>query len=96
MLLGHRVGDGDKMLVFYPFNIDSVVIVRLFSLQSRQGDTAAADQCVTGAAYNIAAYGADVEFAALHIGRNVLVGDVLTIHQLDNGNPQCLRQRLQQ
>ena len=37
----------------------------------------------------------DVEFAAHHVGGNVFVGDVLPVHQLNNGNAQSLSQRLQ-
>ena len=38
----------------------------------------------------------DIEFAPQYIGRNVFVDNVLSIHQFNKGNIQCLRQRLQQ
>ena len=67
-----------------------------FSLQRRQSDAAAADQRIAGTVHDISADGADIEFAAQHIGGGVLVDDVLSIHQLNDRNPQSLRQRLQQ
>ena len=45
---------------------------------------------------DVAAQGADEEPAPEHIGGAVPVGDVLTVHQLDHGDPQDLGQRLEQ
>ena len=96
MLLGHRVVEGNEMLVLHTFNGDRVVILCFFSLQSRQGNAAATDHRVSHAVEHIAADGTDIELAAQQIGGNVFIADVLPIHQLNDGNAQRLCQRLQQ
>ena len=88
--------DGDKMLVLYLFDGDPMILVCIFRFQGRQGDAAAADDRSTAAMNHIAANGADIEFAPKHIAGDVLVGDVLTVHQLNNRDTQGLSQRLQQ
>ena len=45
---------------------------------------------------DVAADGADVELAPHHIGGDVPVDNVLTVHQFNNRDPQSLSQRLQQ
>jgi len=49
MLLGHGVGDGDKVLVLHFFYGDPVGVVCVFRFQGGQGDTAAADHRTAGA-----------------------------------------------
>jgi len=96
MLLGHRVGDRDKMLILHLFDGEPMGIVIFFRLQGRQGNAAAADHRIAGAVNDIAADGANIEFAPQHIGGYIFVGDLLTVHQLDHGDAQRLCQRLQQ
>lgn len=62
MLLGHRVGDGDKILVLHIFNNDGMLMVSGFRFQWEQGNAAAADHCIAGAADYISADGTDIEF----------------------------------
>ena len=45
---------------------------------------------------DVAAQGADVEFSPQEIGGDIAVGDVLAVHQLDEGDPQGLGQGLEQ
>jgi CubicO group peptidase (beta-lactamase class C family) len=68
----------------------------LFCLQRRQGDAAAADQGAAHGVDHIAAHRTNIEFPPEQIGRKIVVGDGLAVHQLDNGDPQGLRQGLQQ
>ena len=96
MGLRHGVVDGDEMLVLHIFDGQRMVFVRLFRLQRRERDAATADHRISQCVDGIAADGADVELAAQHIGGNVFVADLLAVHQLDDGDPQCLSQRLQQ
>ena len=96
MLLCHRVGDGDKMLVLHILYGDGVINVSIFCLQRWQRNTAATDYCVSGAVDRISADRADIEFAPQHIGGDVSIGNMLAVHQLDHGNAQHMSQRLQQ
>ena len=95
MLLGHRVGDGNKMLILYFFYGDSVEFLRVFRFQSRQSDAAAADYRIAGAVDDISADRADIKLTPQHIGGNIFVGDVFPVHQLNNGDAQRLGQGLQ-
>ena len=96
MRLGHGMVDGDKMLIFHGFHCDAVVLIRRFRFQRRQSDTAAADQCISGAVKDVAAEGANIKLTPQQIGGDVLIDDGLPVHQLDDGNAQSFRQRLQQ
>ena len=95
MLLGHGVVDRDKVFVLHPLQGDGVRRLTVLCFQRGQGDTAAADEGVAHAVNDVAADGAYIEFAAQHIAADVLVGDVLAVHQLDQGEPQGLGQGLQ-
>ena len=95
MLLGHGVGDGDKMFIFHLFYNDTVIIIDIFCFQSGQGDTAATDHRVAGAGDCVSADRTDMEFATQHIGRNIFVGDLFAVHQFDDGDTEGLCQRLQ-
>ena len=95
MLLGHGMVDGDEMLILHAFHRDAMLLILIFRFQRRQGDAAAADHRRTHAMNRIAANGTDIEFPPQHIGRDILIGDLLPVHQLDDGNAQRLRQRLQ-
>ena len=90
MFYGHGVGDGDEMLIFHILHGDGVTVVRVFRLQRRQGNTAAADTGVSGSVDDIAADGADVELAPQHIGGDIPVCDVLAVHQFNDGDAQGL------
>ena len=96
MFLGHGMVNGDKMLIFHFFQSQQVVIVRLLRFQRGQRDAAAADDRVAKAVNSIAADGAYIEFAPQHIAGGVPVDDMLPVHQFNDGDAQCLRQRLQQ
>ena len=96
MFLGHGMVNGDKMLILHLFNSQQVIIVRFFRFQRRQRDAAAADNRVAKAVNGIAADGAYIEFAPQHIAGGVPVDDMLPVHQFNDGDAQCLRQRLQQ
>ena len=96
VLLGHRMGNGDKMLILHIFDGDSVITIRLFCLQGRQGDPAAADDGMAYAVDHITTDGANIEFGAQHIGRDILIDDMLPIHQFNHGDIQCLGQGLKQ
>ena len=96
VLLGHRMGNGDKMLILHTFDGNSVITVRLFCLQGRQGDPAAADDGMANAVDHITADGANIEFGAQHIGRDILIDDMLPVHQFNHGDIQRLGQGLQQ
>ena len=96
MLLGHGVVYGDEMLVFHLFDGDGVGVIGFLRFQGGQSNAAAADHRVTGGVDHVAAEGADIEFAPEHIGGNVLVDNLLPVHQLDDGNAQRLGQGLQQ
>ena len=61
MLLGHGVGDGDKMLVLHFFYGDPVVVVYILRFQSRQGNATAADHRIARAVNGISANGTDIE-----------------------------------
>ena len=95
MLLCHRMMDGDKMLVLYLFDGDPMILVGIFRFQGRQGDAAAADDRSSRAMDHIAANGADIKFSPKHIAGDVFVGDMLTVHQLNDADAQGLSQRLQ-
>ena len=84
------------MLIFHIFNRDAVVLVRVFGLQRGQRNAAAADQCISNAVDDIAADGTDIELAPHHVGGDILVFDMLTVHQFNDGDPQCLSQGLEQ
>ena len=94
--LGHGVGDGDEVLILHILDADCVAFVRLLRLQGRQSDAAAADDRTANAVDHIAAEGTHMEFGSQHVGGGVLVDDGLTVHQLDDGDVQCLGQWLQQ
>ena len=89
MLLGHRVVNGDKILVFHFFYGKG--IVGIFCFQSRKCNTAAADQGISQTVDHIAANGTHIEFAPEHIAGDVLIVNMLTIHQFNDGNAQSLR-----
>ena len=82
--------DGDKMFIFHILYGDPMVIIGFFSLQRGKRDAAAADHSASCAVDDVAADRADIELAAQHIGGDVLVGDMLTVHQFNDGNSQCL------
>ena len=96
MLLGHGVMDGDEMLVLHIFNGNGVVLIGLLRFQRRQADAAAADHRTAGAVDDITTEGADTELAPQQIGRDVSVDDGLSVHQLDDRDPQGLGQGLEQ
>ena len=96
MGLGHGVGDGEEYLVLYLFQGEGVVVVRLSRLQGRQSDAAAADHHITGAVDAVSTDGTDVKMTPEHVGAGVFVDDVLTVHQLNDRDPQSLSQGLQQ
>ena len=96
MLLGHGMTDRNEMFIFHLLYGDRMVIIGRFCLQRGKRDAATADNGITGTVKDIAADRADIEFTPQHIGRDVFVGDVFSVHQFNNGNPQSLRKRLQQ
>ena len=96
MLFCHGVGEGDIPFVLHFFDGYSMVIVTFLCFQWRQRDAAAADHRISGAVQHISANGANIELGTEHIGRGVLVNDLLAAHQFDNGDIQRLGQRLQQ
>ena len=72
---GHGVMDGDELLVFRLFDLDFMVFIQRFSLQSRKGHTAAADDGISHGVNDVAADGADIQFGAEQIGGRILVDD---------------------
>ena len=60
--------NGDEVLIFYLLDLDRMVFIRLFSLQSRKRHPAAADDCIPEGVDHIAADGADIQLGAKQIG----------------------------
>ena len=71
--------DGDEVLIFYRLDLDLVVLVRRFGLQSRKRHTAAADDRISQGVDHVAADGADVQLGAKQIGGSVLIDDRMSI-----------------
>ena len=95
MPFGHRVMDSDELLIFHILDGHHVVAVSIFRFQSGQRNTAAGSYNLAEGMDHIAADGTDIEFTAEHIGGDVFVGDMLSVHQFDDGNAQYLGQQLQ-
>ena len=96
MILGHGMVNRDEMLILYVFYGDAVVIICFLRFQRGQSNAAAADNGAAGAMDDIAAEGTDIELAPQHIGGDILIADMLSVHQLNHRDSQSLRQRLQQ
>ena len=94
MRLGHRMVNGNKMLILHALNADSMVFVGFFCFQGGEGNAAATDDRIPGAVDDIAADGTDVEFASQQVGGNVFIDNVFAVHQFNDGNTQGLGQRL--
>jgi len=90
MCFRHRVMDSDKMLILHILDGHRMVLVRFFRFHSRQGNAAAANHSISQRVDGIAADGTDIELAAKHIGRDIFVDDMLTIHQLDDRDAKRL------
>lgn len=90
----HGVMDGDELLIFHLFYLDFMVFIQRFSLQSRKGNTAAADHGIAHGVNDVAADGADIQFGAEQIGGLILVDDGITFHQLHDGDTQGGGERL--
>ena len=90
VLLGHGMGNGNEMLILNGCDAEDMAAVRFLCLLRRQGDSAAADEGVSGAVDDVPADGADVEFTAKHIGGGIFVDDVLAVHELYDRDVQCL------
>ena len=95
MPLTHGMLHRNIMLIFHIFDGDTMIIIRFFRFQSRQRNAAAADQGISHAVDHIPAHGAYIELSPQHIGRNIPVGNRLSVHQFNHRNPQRLGQRLQ-
>ena len=94
MPLLHGMVDGDKMLILHLFNGDGMIFVRFFRFQSRQGNAAATDHGISKGMHSIAADGTDIEQTSLHVGGDVPVNDMLSVHQLNDRDSQGLSQGL--
>ena len=95
VLFGHGVMNGDKVFIFHIFDGEQVVIVCHFCFQRGKGNAAAADQSASGAVDDVAADRADIKLTPQHIAGWIPVDNMLSVHQLDHRNPQCLGQGLQ-
>lgn len=91
---GHGVMDGDELLVFRLFDLDFMVFIQRFSLQSRKGHTVAADDGISHGVNDVAADGADIQFGAEQIGGRILVDDGIAFHQLHDGDTRGGGERL--
>ena len=96
MLLGHGVVDRQEHFIFHPLQGEGVFPVGFICFQRRQSHAAAADKSITGGMDHIAADGTHIELAPQQIGRAVSVGDLLAVHQFNDGDAQGLSQGLQQ
>lgn len=84
----HGMMDGDEMLVFYRLDLNLVVFVRRFGLQSRKRYTAAADDRIPQGVDHVAADGADVQLGAKQIGGSVLIDDSVALHEFHDGDTE--------
>lgn len=77
----HGVMDGDELLIFHLFYLDFMVFIQRFSLQSRKGNTAAADDGISQSMNHIATDGADIQLGAKQIAGFVLIDNRIALHQ---------------
>ncbi len=96
VLFRHTVVDCDEAFIFDRFNLYFVLAVSFRCFKRRQGDSAAADQCVTVRIYHISANRTNIKLRTKKIRRNIVVRDLFPLHQLRNRNTECRRQRLDQ
>lgn len=68
------------MLILYILYGDPMGFVSILCFQSRQCDAATADYCLAGTVDGVSADRADIESAPQHIGGDILVGDVFSVH----------------
>ena len=80
--------DGDEMLVFYRLDLDLMVFIGRFGLQSRKRHTTAADDGIPQGVDHVAADGADIQFGAKQIGGSVLIDDSIALHEFHDRDPQ--------
>ena len=76
----HGMMDGDEVLIFYRLDLDLMMLVRRFSLQSRKRHSAAADDCISRGVDHIAADGADIQLGAKQIGGFVFIDNRVAAH----------------
>ena len=96
MLFGHGMTAREEVLIFHVLDGDGMIVIRIFCFQSGQCNAAAADHRIPQSVDGIAADGADIELGVKHIGRDIFVDNVFTVHQLNYGDTQRLGQGLQQ
>lgn len=84
----HGMMDGDEVLIFYRLDLDLMMFIRRFSLQSRKRYTAAADDRIPQGVDHVAADGADVQLGAEQIGGSVLIDDSIAFHEFHDGDTQ--------
>ena len=87
MFLRHGVVDGDKELVFDPFDGELVVLVGVFrvgDILRGQSHAAAADHGLPGGMKDVATDRADVELRAQEVGGTVPVDDRFALYQLQD------------
>ncbi len=92
----HGMMDGDEVLIFYRLNLDIMVFIRRFGLQSRKRHTAAADDGVSQGVDHIAADGADIQLGEEQIGGSVLINDRIAFHELHDRDTQGGGKRLKE
>ena len=80
--------DGDEVLIFYRLDLDIMVFVRRFGLQSRKRQTAAADDRIPQGVDHVAADRADIQLGAEQIGGSVLIDNSIALHEFHNGDTQ--------
>lgn len=80
--------DGDEMLILYRLDLDLVVFIRRFGLQSRKRHTTAADDGISQGVDHVAADGADIQLGAEQIGGSVLIDDSIALHEFHDGDTQ--------
>ena len=83
MGLCHRMGDGNKIFVLHRLQNGLVFGIRLFCLQDRQGNAAAAYDAVAGAVEQIATDRTHIKFGAEQVGGDVFVCNMLPVHQFN-------------
>lgn len=96
MGLCHGMMDGDEVLIFYRLDLDLVVFIGRFSLQSRKRHAAASDDRIPQGVDHVAADGADVQLGAKQIGGSVLVDDSIALHEFHDRDTQGGGKRLEE
>ena len=96
VLPGHRMGQGNKQLIFHVFHLGKVCRLRLLRFQRGQGNAAAGDHGFSGGPQHIAADRADIKPGPQNVGTPVLIVDGLAGEQLRHGDAKAFRKGFQQ